>query len=148
MVAKAMLRDGHLPGESQRIRAALIIHFGVESGEEGMGEFGEIHGGALDGAAPKNEIRDGRKRKQNQRQYYRIPESEPDADGIKPGSSRLEMRPWHADATRCFRLRRPRFPNQLEGQRSSRRHGGHGATALSDPRQLYGARHSTPPRSD
>jgi len=61
-----MFRDGHLPGEFQRIRAAHIFHFGIESGEKSFREFGEIHVGALESAAPKNEIGDGRERNQNQ----------------------------------------------------------------------------------
>src|SRR5256885_7287290 len=42
VIAKAMFRDGHLSGESQRIGAALIVHFRIKSGEEGFGEFGEV----------------------------------------------------------------------------------------------------------
>ncbi len=56
MIAKAMFRDGHLPSEFQRIRAALIFHFGIESSEKCFGEFGEIHVGALNRAPPENKI--------------------------------------------------------------------------------------------
>src|SRR5690348_15120018 len=103
VIAKAMFRDGDLSGESQRLGAALIVYFRIKSGEEGFGEFGEIHIGALDRAPPKNEIRDGRERNQNKRQDGGVPESEPDADGVKHGSSGPETRPWHDDVTGCFR---------------------------------------------
>ncbi len=87
MIAKAMFGDGHLTGESERIRAALIFHFRIKSGKKRFGEFGEIHVGALEGAPPENKISDQRENNQNERQYRRVPESEPNANRIKHGSS-------------------------------------------------------------
>ncbi len=82
-----MFGDGHLTGESKRIRAVLIFHFRIERGEKCFGEFGEIHIGALEGAPPENKISDQRENNQNERQYRRVPEREPNADGIKHGPS-------------------------------------------------------------
>ncbi len=53
-----MLCNGYLRGEFERIGPALILHFGVERGEKGLGEFCEICVGSLDRALPENEIRD------------------------------------------------------------------------------------------
>src|SRR5256886_17237141 len=147
VIAKAMFRDGHLSGESQRIGAALIAHFRIKSGEEGFGEFGEVHIGALNRAPPKNKVRDRRERNQNERQDGRVPKSEPDADGVKHGSSGLETWPWHDDVTRCFRRLVLRLPNQSEGRRSSRRRGGYETTVFWKTRSFCGSRKSTKPTS-
>jgi len=66
MIAKAMFRDGHLTGEFERIRAALIVHFSIERGEKCFGEFGEIYVGALEGASPENKISDQAENNQNE----------------------------------------------------------------------------------
>src|SRR5467141_5112849 len=86
MIAKAMFGDGYLTGEFKRIRAALIFHFRIKSGKKRFGEFGEIYVGVLEGAPPENKISDQRENYQNQRQYRRVPEREPDASGIKYGT--------------------------------------------------------------
>src|SRR5437879_3365059 len=115
VIAKAMFRDGDLSGESQRIGAALIVHFRIQSGEEGFGEFGEVHVGALNRAPPKNKVRDRRERNQNEPPDGRVPKSEPNADGVKHGSSGLETWPWHDDVTRCFRrLRSEEHTSELQ----------------------------------
>ena len=87
VIAKAMFGDGYPTGEFERIRAALIVHFRIESGKKSFGEFGEIHVGALEGAPPENKISDQRENNQNQRQYHRVPEREPEANRIKHGPS-------------------------------------------------------------
>ena len=84
---KAMFGDGYTTGEFERNRAALIFHFRIESGKKSFGEFGEIHVGALEGAPPENKISDQRENNQNQRQYRRVPEREPEANRIKHGPS-------------------------------------------------------------
>src|SRR5438552_18830701 len=56
VIAKAMFRDGHLPGEFQRIRARHIFHFGIESGAKSFRESGDIHVDALESSAANSEI--------------------------------------------------------------------------------------------
>src|SRR5712692_3651116 len=58
VIAKTMFRDGYLSRQFQRIGAALIFDFRIESGEKCFSEFGEIHVGALEGTPPKNKISD------------------------------------------------------------------------------------------
>ena len=140
MIAKAVFRDGYLSRQFQRIRAALILDFRIESGEKCFREFGEIHVGALEGAAPKNKISDQGENNQNKCQYSRIPERETDADGIKHGSSGREKPPWHAAVAKHFRLPRPRRLNRSGDQRSNRRLGGYGARVCWNRRQFSGAR--------
>ena len=135
-----MFGDGYTTGEFERIRAALIFHFRIESGKKRFGEFGEIYVGALEGAPPENKISDQRENDQNQRQYRRVPEREPDAYGIKHGSFGREKLACRDASENYSRLRRPRLPVRSEGQRSSRHRGEYAARACWNPRQFSGAR--------
>src|SRR5437879_11677511 len=56
VIAKAMFGDGYLTGEFERIRAALIFHFRIESGKKRFREFGEIYVGEIGRASCRERV--------------------------------------------------------------------------------------------
>src|SRR5260370_36977989 len=87
VIAKTVFRNGHLAGQPEGIRTALVIDFRVERAEKCGGEFRKIRVSAWNGALPKNEIGEKRQRNQHDRKHGGVTEREAEANRIKHGSS-------------------------------------------------------------